>query len=354
MHEQASIITADDLENVASPFANRFFIGHKREQEFLCRLVNSNRLHHALLFEGVQGIGKATLALHFAHSLFKHNTIPFAIEAPMLESALWRQMGQAIYPDFLYITRRYDGKLKRFKNYIAAEDIEPVARMLRHSVGDSGRRIVLIDNIGDLNTNSANALLKMLEEPPSNTLFILISHSHKPVLATIKSRCLQLRFSPLMLAQLETALKNCLVNPDTPGNPDNSETPDKTILMQSEGSVRKAAMIYLAQNSKVYNGLEQLLAGNQLNISLMQQLAEQITAKESATQYQQSIEKLLYIIAKKAKEMAKTASLQKANGLCLLWRDLYIDFHATNLYNLNKKQFLCNFIIRTFNAVHKS
>ncbi|MDN5249271.1 MAG: AAA family ATPase, partial [Alphaproteobacteria bacterium] len=206
MHDSYNIKTADDINGVLSPFDNNFFTGHKQETAILCSLINNQRQHHALIFEGEQGLGKASLAIHFAYSLFAYekNNEHFNIKIPDKKSVIWRQMEQNIYPGFLYLSRSYDSNAKRFKNYIAAEEIKQISKMLQHSVSDSGQRIIIIDNLGDLNQYSANALLKMLEEPPANTLFILISHLHKPVLATVRSRCLTIRFKPLATEQLKT------------------------------------------------------------------------------------------------------------------------------------------------------
>lgn len=345
MQEACGIKAADDIEGVLTPFNNSFFIGHEKEQDLLCALVNNNQLHHAIIFAGEKGLGKASLALQFAHNLLNYNSNgpAFIIKAPCAESAIWRQMGQNIYPGFLYIAPAYDISLKRFKTSIGVEDIKLVGRLLQHSVGDSGRRIVIIDNIGDLNQYSANALLKMLEEPPANTLFILVSHAHKPILATIKSRCLTMRFKNLTNEQVKLALEHCLMPPTKIS---------EYVIEQAFGNVRKAALLYLSDATKIYQKLDNLFAAEKLDIITMQKIAEEVTNKDSQLQYQQSIEKLLQLIARKATEKAKATALQRANELCLLWRKLYAEFNATNLYNLNKKQLLCDAIMRSFNVVH--
>lgn len=343
MYESYNIKTADDIDGLRSPFDNNFFTGHEQEAALLCSLVNHNRQHHALIFEGEQGLGKASLALHFAYSLFsyKKSGQPFNIQTPDENSAIWRQMGQNIYPGFLYLTRSYDSNAKRFKNYIAAEEIKQIGRMLQHSVSDSGRRIIIIDNVGDLNQYSANALLKMLEEPPANTLFILISHS-QPVLATLRSRCLTIRFKSLALAQVHAALQHCLLN---------ATMIDNAIIAQASGNVRKAAKLSLANITKTFDKLDELLREKQLNISLIQQIAFDLTVKDQPLAYQQCMENLLHQIAERAKEKAKAQELQQAHELYFIWRSMYEAFNATNLYNLNKKQLLCDSIIRTFNVM---
>ena len=98
----------------------------------------------------------------------------------------------------IYVVRKgYNEKRKAFFKNISIDDIRNLQSYCSLSIADGGRRVIIIDTADDLNSNSCNALLKLLEEPPKNTLFLLISHQPNLLLPTLQSRCQKLLFSAL-------------------------------------------------------------------------------------------------------------------------------------------------------------
>ncbi len=106
----------------------------------------------------------------------------------------------------LHLTRPANEKTKGFKTVVTVDEIRRVNRFLSMTSHDGGYRVVIVDPADDMNVNAANALLKNLEEPPSRTVFILISHSPGGLLPTIRSRCQMVRLSPLGNDDLIAAL----------------------------------------------------------------------------------------------------------------------------------------------------
>lgn len=134
-----------------------------------------NKLHHGLLFSGNRGIGKAS----FANNLATH--ILLSSSQNQVEDL--KKIQSSSHPDLLIITK--DEK----KQSIAVDAMREVSQFLNLTSAISKYRVIIIDAVDDLNKNSANAILKILEEPPTNVFLFLINHNFGKVLETIKSRC---------------------------------------------------------------------------------------------------------------------------------------------------------------------
>jgi DNA polymerase III subunit delta' len=162
-------------------------------------MQRKNTLPHAILLRGRAGIGKHDFALHLAHTLLCQQ--PSAQGAcGTCASCLWLKEGN--HPDFKFITPEDETEETATKKKTSKKTQVSVAQIRQlfdflslssHQVG--GRRIILISPAETLNLASANALLKMLEEPPANTLFLLVASQPQRLLPTIMSRCQVLDFT---------------------------------------------------------------------------------------------------------------------------------------------------------------
>jgi DNA polymerase-3 subunit delta' len=101
------------------------------------------------------------------------------------------------HADLKSIERRFDEKKGKFKTEIIIEDIRSIANFFALSAAEGGWRVIIIDSAEEMNINAANALLKALEEPPSKVILLLVSHNHRKLLPTIRSRCRKLGLSAL-------------------------------------------------------------------------------------------------------------------------------------------------------------
>ncbi|MFD1508115.1 DNA polymerase III subunit delta' [Lacimonas salitolerans] len=232
---------------------------------------NSGRLHHGWLLTGPRGVGKATLAWAIARFLL---ATPDAQEdglfgAPPPPASLHIDPDhpvahrlRALSEPGLHLLRRggagsqdserrknlLDGK---FSNDIRVAEVRELGRFLHLSASDGGRRVVIVDAADEMNTQAANALLKMLEEPPARTTLLLVSHQPSRLLPTIRSRCRELRLCTLTPEGMKQALAQADV--DTPA--------DTAALAElSAGSVGEAVRLINLDGLKLYADLVALYA----------------------------------------------------------------------------------------------
>lgn len=190
---------ADRLGEWPHPRLTHQVIGHDAAEHVIADAIASRRLHHAWLLTGEQGIGKATFAYRVARYLLSHDgDLPDAV--PTLDtpedSRAWRQVANLSHPGLLSIRRAWDTAGKKHRQSIAIDDIRALRHFLQRTAVTPWR-VIVVDSADDLNPNSANALLKSLEEPPPRAVFLLVSSSPGRLLPTIRSRCRSIRFEPL-------------------------------------------------------------------------------------------------------------------------------------------------------------
>lgn len=161
-------------------------LGHSRSISFLSRVMKGRRLAHAYLFSGPEGVGKATVARAMAAGLLCTDTSTLA---PCGYCPGCRQFASGNHPDFLRVLP--DGAS------IKIDQIRAVKKQLTFSPFAEGRRIILVEEVQTMRREAGNSLLKMLEEPPPDNLFLLVASDAEPVLSTILSRCQVIAFAPL-------------------------------------------------------------------------------------------------------------------------------------------------------------
>jgi DNA polymerase-3 subunit delta' len=162
------------------------------------KALKDNTLHNAIIFTGAKGVGKYTLAMQLANFILSHKIQDFInaddnfFSLENINKSAVNLIKQNTNENFLKITKSVD----KIANIIGVEEVKPINYFLQSSGGEY-YKIVLINYADILNINAANALLKNLEDTPKNTVFFLINHNYNSLLATIKSRCLALKFNNL-------------------------------------------------------------------------------------------------------------------------------------------------------------
>lgn len=196
---------------VIPPRANPELFGHEAAEATLAAALASGRLHHAWLITGPEGVGKATLAYRFARRLLAGPAPTLALDPA---NPVFRRIAAGAHADLLTVERAWDEKAKRRRTEIVVDDVRGVASFLHLTPAEGGWRVVIVDGADTMNRNAANALLKVLEEPPPRAVLLLLAASPGRLLPTIRSRCRSLVLAPLPDALVARLLHEKL--PDAP------------------------------------------------------------------------------------------------------------------------------------------
>ncbi len=196
------------------PRANPVLIGHEAAEQALLEAARTGRLHHAWLIVGPAGVGKATLAYRFARRLLAG--LPREGEGLALDphDPVFRRVAAGSHADLHTVERGVDARTGRLHREILVDDVRAGAEFLRRTAAEGGWRVVIVDPAEALNANAANALLKVLEEPPPRAVLLLVCSAPGRLPATLRSRCRLLRLAPLAEAEMEALLARDL--PDVP------------------------------------------------------------------------------------------------------------------------------------------
>ncbi|MEP2031570.1 MAG: DNA polymerase III subunit delta' [Paracoccaceae bacterium] len=207
----------DRVDGAPHPRDTVALLGQDVAQADFLMAFNSDRLHHGWLLTGPRGVGKATLAWSIARFLLAtpESDAKDMFGAPPAPTTLAidpdnpvaRRMSAGAEPGLFVLRRPYDEKTKKLRQQITVDEVRRLKNFFAMSAADGGRRVVIVDAADEMNTNAANALLKLLEEPPARATLLLVSHQPTRLLPTIRSRCRELRLSTLDAADMASALK---------------------------------------------------------------------------------------------------------------------------------------------------
>lgn len=186
------------------------FFGHREAEATLLNAYRSGRIPHAWLIGGGVGIGKATLAYRMARFVLAHRT-PQASNVQRadtlgvdLSNPVVRQVAAGAHGGLLTLERTLNEK-GVMRTVITVDEARETISFFGSTAAIEGWRVCIVDAVDELNPNAANALLKVLEEPPQQSLFLLVSHAPARVLPTILSRCRKLLLRPLSTADIVRA-----------------------------------------------------------------------------------------------------------------------------------------------------
>lgn len=266
-----------DATEIPEPRANHRLIGHEQAEKVLLDAVDGGRLHHAWLITGPRGIGKATLVYRLARYMLAKNRsageggpgrgqqglfggLSPEAAAPAVGGLaidpghpVFSRVAAASHGDLLVVERSLDPKTGQRRREIVVDDVRAAGHFLSLTPAEGGCRIVVIDAADEMNPNAANAILKILEEPPTNALILLVCHNFGGILPTIRSRCRRLPLKPLddtaMMAVLAAYLG------DTP------ETDRRRLCEIGEGSAGRALGLAASGGVDLLDEIDSLLRG---------------------------------------------------------------------------------------------
>jgi DNA polymerase III subunit delta' len=241
----ASLMSAPD------PRANPTLLGHPEAEATILEAIRAERMHHAWLITGPEGVGKATLAYRFARRLLAGHLIGDSLALDPA-NPVFRRIAANSHADLLTIERVLNEKTKRMKTQIAVEDVRKITGFMSLTPAEGGWRVVIVDGAEELNQASANALLKILEEPPARAILLLVCAAPGRLLPTIRSRCRRLRLTPLADEPMAELLGQYL--------PELDASERGRLITLAEGSPGRAIMLAEEEGLKIAVLVDKLLS----------------------------------------------------------------------------------------------
>lgn len=250
----------DRAEGAPHPRDTAHLIGHMAAEEAFLSAFRQGRLHHAWLITGPKGVGKATLAWRLARFLLTTPEDDGGMFAPAPPDTLdtpddhpvCRRMRSLAEPRLALLRRVPNEKRTALSQVISVDEVRKLKSFFTMSAADGGRRVAIVDAMDEMNTAAANALLKLLEEPPAGVTFLLVAHQPNRLLPTIRSRCRTLRLVPLSAPDLADAL--------TQAGGDIAPEDRQAMGELAKGSVGEAFRLTNANGLQSYATLIRLLA----------------------------------------------------------------------------------------------
>mgnify|MGYP001186291020 CR=1 FL=1 len=336
MSEEAHV-----LDGAVAPARNPHLFGHQAAEDFLARSYRSGKGHHAILIEGPEGIGKATLAFRFANHVLAHpdpETAPDHLSPPEPDSAIARQIASGASHNVLHLTRPVDEKTGKAKTAITVEEVRRAGHFFAQTSGTGNWRIVIIDPADELNRNAANAILKILEEPPRRSLFLVLSHAPGKLLPTIRSRCLPLRLSPLCATDLSQSLSALGLSLE-------GGRTEETVLAMSKGSVSQALKLLNYGGADIIAAFNEMLAADgPAARKAMHRLADVLSAKDAEVLLSFFLEHLGDHLVDQARRAAIDGKLASADRYARLASEINEKIGISQAYNLDRKQTLLSIL----------
>ncbi|MEX1107344.1 MAG: DNA polymerase III subunit delta' [Dongiaceae bacterium] len=279
-----------------APRLNSNLLGQDEAETLLREAWDSGRLPHAWLMTGPRGVGKATLAFRFARFVLANGRdaggTPVASGLALAEShPIFRRVASGGHSDLLVIERGIDPKRKKLRSEIVVDDVREAARFLHLTPAEGEWRVVIVDTADEMNRNAANALLKILEEPPRQSLLLLVSHAPGRLLPTIRSRCRRLRLPPLDTATIDAAIAASA--PDLPDE-------DRQLLpLLAEGSLGRALELAASGGLDQQREVMELLLGlPALDTARLHELADRLAGAGNENAFRAAAELVLWWLAR--------------------------------------------------------
>jgi DNA polymerase III subunit delta' len=251
---------SDRLPGAPHPRETERLFGHAAAEADFLDAYRENRLPQAWLIGGREGIGKATLAWRVARFVLA-NPDP---SLPSVQRALdlhvdpahpaARRIVAQSHGDVVVLRREWEPKGKKHYTEIRVDDVRKAIDLFHRAASEGGWRIAIIDSADDLNRSSANALLKIIEEPPPKSLFLIISHRPSATMPTIRSRCRRLMLSPLSDADVLSAIRAM-----GDEGPDLRGADIEAVAARAAGSVRDALLLLERASLGLADDVERLL-----------------------------------------------------------------------------------------------
>lgn len=318
------------LDGAIPPAENTRLFGHDEAQAFLAQSYRSGKGHHAILIEGPEGIGKATLAFRFANHVLNYPnpaTAPEQLADPDPASSVSRQIAAGASHNLLHLARPVDEKSGKVKSAITVDEVRRAGKFFSQTSGTGNWRIVIVDPADDLNRSAANAILKILEEPPKQAMFLVLSHAPGKLLPTIRSRCLPLKLAALDDEAMHRATTHLGLDIDA------------RTLAAAQGSVSEALKLVNYGGMDIVAAFEQVLSSQGPSArKAMHKLADALSSKDAETIFAFFVNHIGEHIMGRARQAALSGDIRTADHFARLSSSIGERLTVAQAYNLDRKQ----------------
>lgn len=312
--------------------------GHEEAEQAFLESYRAGRLHHAWLLGGPEGIGKATFAYRVARFLLAHGdpSAHAVTEARTLnvdpEHPAARKIISQAHPDLVVLRRAPATDKKAASTIIPVDAVRKALGLFLSTSGADGYRICIVDSLEDLNVASTNALLKIIEEPPPRSLFLLVAHVPGRTLATIRSRCRKLSLRPLAVEDVARAVRSL---PSPLGDAALDDIDRAAAL--AGGSVRAALSLMDAETMQVVGRVRALLERlPALDRAALHKLADTMTGREAEADFAVLLETVHDWIMATVRERAQEGPARLAR-LIEVWDNSNQMARETQVFNLDRR-----------------
>lgn len=271
--------------------------GHEQAVAAFRHGLDSGRFHHAWLVSGPEGIGKSLFAAKGALRLLADAAGPTSplpgLDVPE-DHPIAKLIAAGSHPDLMRLERLPRDGSAELARSITVDQVRSLQRLFVTTPSLSAHRVVIIDSIDDLERAAANALLKNLEEPPPQSLFLLVSHAPERLLPTLRSRCQHLRLATLDGDAMTSALRQAL--------PDADESEIGVLRMIGEGSPGRAIAFRGLEIDKLDRALREIAAAGDRTNAKRSQLAQDLSPKSAQPRYEAFLSRVPSLIAEVARQ----------------------------------------------------
>ncbi|MBV8927247.1 MAG: DNA polymerase III subunit delta' [Bradyrhizobium sp.] len=327
---------ADTEIAVPHPRETGVLFGHQEAEAALLNAYKSGRIPHAWLLGGAAGIGKATLAYRMARFVLTHRD-PLGPAVQLADSLgvdpnepAARHIAANSHGSLLTLERTANDK-GVLRTVITVDETRQTISFFGSTAAVEGWRVCIVDTVDELNPNAANALLKIIEEPPQQSLFLLVSHAPARLLPTIMSRCRKLPMRPLATDDVIRAAAHAI-----------SREVDDPALAEaaaaSEGSVARALTLLGGEVLKLQQRTAAMLANlPKVDPRELHALGDLLPLSDRVTlaAFVDSVER--WISQRLRTDGASNANLPRLARLAEVWEKIARAARDTQDYNLERK-----------------
>ncbi|WP_417448903.1 DNA polymerase III subunit delta' [Kordiimonas sp.] len=358
-------MTPDAPAGLQHPRTAAQLFGHEAAERQFLQAFNGERLHHAWLITGPKGIGKATFAWRIAKFLAARpieaagaglfgEELPSSADTLDIDTAnpVVQRITAGGHSGIMVAERSENEKTGKLRNDIVIDDVRKLIHFFSQTSVEGGWRIALVDAADELNVNAANALLKLLEEPPAKSILILVAHSPGKLLPTIRSRCRTLKLKPLP----EESVRAVLAAQHPTLSPD-----ELSVLARlSAGAPGRAMEMASLGGVELYRQMAGYLTVlPRLDVPGLHNLAGRLAAPKADAEYRLFVSMLLNwverlirqsasgvasadIMTGESAEMARISSLAGLDHWLDLWEKMGRLVTRADAVNLDRKQVIIN------------